>query len=154
VFTSFGLDAFAHAAEAILGEAVGRRDKAGFQRAFRIVFLWAIVVAALTALVYLATGHAIIALLTGIPEVRTAAGDFLLWAALMPLVALWAYTYDGVYLAATRTTPMRNTVMLSFAAFLLAIYVLVPLYGNTGLWISLCIFLVFRFGSFAIRHPP
>lgn len=144
VFTSFGLDAFAHAAEAILGEAVGRRDKAEFQRAFRIVFLWAVIVATLAALVYLATGHAIIALLTGIPEVRAAAGDFLLWAALMPLVALWAYTYDGVYLAATRTTPMRNTVMISFAAYLLALYTLVPLYGNTGLWISLAVFLVLR----------
>jgi len=144
VFTSFGLDAFAHAAEAILGEAVGRRDRAAFRHAFRVVFLWAVVVAALTSLTYLATGHAIIALLTGIPEVRAAAGDFLLWAALMPLVALWAYTYDGVYLAATRTTPMRNTVMLAFAAYLLALYTLMPLYGNTGLWISLGVFLSLR----------
>ena len=144
VFTSFGLDAFAHAAEAILGEAVGKRDRPAFQRAMRVVFLWAVIVGVMNALLYLAVGHGIIALLTGIAEVRAAAGEFLLWAALMPLVALWAYTYDGVYLAATRTTPMRNTVILSFAAYIALLFTLVPLYGNVGLWIALAVFLGLR----------
>ena len=40
-FTSFGLDGVAHAAEAILGEAVGRRDRQAFRRSMRVVFLWA-----------------------------------------------------------------------------------------------------------------
>ena len=144
VFTSFGLDAFAHAAEAILGEAVGRRDRPAFQRAMRVVFLWAVIVGLLNTALYAAVGHGIIALLTGITEVRAAAGQWLPWVALMPMVALWAYTYDGIYLAATRTTAMRNTVMLSFAAYIVLLYVLVPLLGNTGLWIALTVFLGLR----------
>ncbi len=144
VFTSFGLDAFAHAAEAILGEAVGRRARDEFRRAMRVVFLWALIVGVLNALVYAIAGHAIIALLTGIPEVRAAAGDFLPWVVLLPLVSLWAYTYDGVYLAATRTTVMRNTVMLSFALYIILLYTLVPAYGNTGLWIAVTAFLGLR----------
>ena len=48
-------------------------------------------------------GTAIIALVTSIPEVRAQAAQFLIWPVVMPLVAVWAYTYDGVYLAATRT---------------------------------------------------
>lgn len=144
VFTSFGLDAFAHAAEAILGEAVGRRDRAAFQRSMRVVFFWAALVGALNLVIYAVAGPGIIALLTGIPEVRAAAMDFLLWPVLMPLLSVWAYTYDGVYLAATRTTAMRNTVILSFVAYVVLLYTLVPVYGNIGLWIALVAFLGVR----------
>jgi len=144
VFTSFGLDAFAHAAEAILGEAVGRRDRAAFQRAMRVVFLWAVIVGLLNTLLYAVAGHGIIALLTGITEVRAAAEQWLAWAVLMPMVALWAYTYDGVYLSATRTTAMRNTVILAFIAYVALLYVLVPVYGNIGLWVALAVFLGLR----------
>jgi MATE family multidrug resistance protein len=144
VFTSFGLDGFAHAAEAILGEAVGRRDRAAFQRAMRVVFIWAGLVGALNLVVYAVAGHGIIALLTSIPEVRAAAADYALWVIIMPLVSVWAYTYDGVYLAATRTTIMRNTVMVSFAAFALLLYTLSPAYGNTAIWIAVTVFLGLR----------
>jgi MATE family multidrug resistance protein len=144
MFTSFGLDAFAHAAEAILGEAVGKRDRAAFQRAMRVVFLWAVIVGVLNALLYAVAGHGIISLLTGIAEVRAAAGHWLPWVVLLPLVSLWAYTYDGVYLSATRTTAMRNTVMLSFVAYVTLLFTLVPAYGNVGLWIALATFLGLR----------
>lgn len=144
VFTSFGLDGFAHAAEAILGEAVGRRDRAAFRYSMRVVFFWAALVGLLNLVVYAAAGHGIIALLTNIAEVRAAAGDYLIWPIVLPVVAVWAYTYDGVYLAATRTTIMRNTVMVSFAAFVVLLYLLAPAYGNTGIWLALAVFLGLR----------
>jgi multidrug resistance protein, MATE family len=144
VFTSYGLDGFAHAAEAILGEAVGRRDRAAFQRSMRVVFVWAGGVGVLTLAIYAIAGHGIIALLTGIPEVRAAAAAYLLWPVVLPVIAVWAYTYDGVYLAATRTTAMRNTVMLSFAVYVTILFTLVPVYGNTALWIALATFLGLR----------
>ncbi|MDP1538034.1 MAG: MATE family efflux transporter [Burkholderiales bacterium] len=144
MFTSFGLDGFAHAAEAILGESVGRRDRENFRRNMRVVFLWAGLVAALNVLVYLAAGPAIIALLTSIPEVREMAAAWLLWPALIPLVAVWAYTYDGVYLAATRTRIMRNTVIVSFIAFLIVLHAAMPVFGNAGLWAAVATFLALR----------
>ena len=62
----------------------------------------------------------------------------------MPLASVWAYTYDGVYLAATRTRIMRNTVIASFVVFLILLYTLMPLIGNAGLWIAVAGFLVGR----------
>ncbi len=144
VFTSFGLDGFAHAAEAILGEAVGRRDRAQFRRGMRVVFLWAGIVGVLNLLIYAVFGHAIIALLTNIPEVRVTAAEHLLWPVLMPLVSVWAYTYDGIYLAATQTKIMRNTMLMSFAVFLILLYSLMPVIGNTGLWTAVAAFLAGR----------
>jgi multidrug resistance protein, MATE family len=144
VFTSFALDGFAHAAEAILGEAVGRRDREAFRRGMRVVFLWAGLVGVVNVLIYILLGPAIIALMTGMPEVRAAAGEYLLWPALMPLVSVWAYTYDGVYLAATRTKVMRNAAIASFIVFLVVLHVLLPIVGNAALWAAVGAFLACR----------
>ena len=141
VFTSFALDGFAHAAEAILGEAYGQRNRDAFRRGMRVVFLWAGIVGVLNVLIYALIGHGVIALMTGIPEVRAAAAAYLLWPVLMPLVSVWAYTYDGVYLAATHTKVMRNTVIAAFVVFLTLLHTLMPLYGNAGLWIAVAGFL-------------
>jgi MATE family multidrug resistance protein len=153
VFTSYALDGFAHAAEAILGEEVGRRDRSAFQRSMRVVFIWAGLVGVLAMAVYALAGHAIIALLTGIPEVRAAAAAYLPWPVVLPVIAVWAYTYDGVYLSASRTTPMRNTVMLSFAVYVTLIFTLVPAYGNVGLWIALAAFLGLRGLLLHLAYP-
>ncbi len=144
MFTSFGLDGLANAAEAILGESAGRRDRAGFRRGMRAVLGWSFAVGAANSMFYLAAGGAIIALLTSQPEVRAAAGAWLLWPALMPLVSVWAYAYDGVYLAATRTRPMRNIVLVAFATFLAVLFWLGPLFGNAGLWAAVATFLGLR----------
>ena len=144
LFTSFGLDGVANASEAILGETVGRRERQAFRESKRVVFISAGLLGLANVAVYALAGPAIIALLTGIPEVRAAAGSYLLWPVLLPLVSVWAYTYDGVYLAATRTAIMRNTVILAFVAFVVLIYTLIPIYGNTGLWIALAVYLGLR----------
>ncbi len=144
VLTSFALDGVAHAAETILGESVGRRDRAAFLHDMRVVFLWSGVVGLVNILIYAVAGHAIIALMTSIPEVRAAASSYLWWPMLMPLVSVWAYTYDGVYLAATRTRIMRNTVIASFVIFVVLLYTLMPLIGNAGLWIAVAGFLAGR----------
>jgi MATE family multidrug resistance protein len=109
-----------------------------------VVFLWSGVVGLINIAIYAVAGHAIIELMTSIPEVRAAAVSYLWWPVLMPLASVWAYTYDGVYLAATRTRIMRNTVIASFAIFLTLIYTLLPLIGNAGLWFAVGGFLVGR----------
>ena len=144
IFTSFALDGVAHAAETILGESVGRRDRTAFLHDRRIVFLWAGVLALINRAIYAVAGHAMIALMTSIPEVRAAAASYLWWPVLMPLASVWAYTYDGVYLAATRTRIMRNTMIASFMIFLLLLHTLLPLIGNAGLWIAVMGFLTGR----------
>lgn len=141
VFTSFALDGFAHAAESILGESVGQRDKGRFMHARRVVFMWSALAGATAMAAFALFGEAIIALLTTIPEVRATAGDYLLWPVLMPLASVWAYTYDGVYLAATRTRTMRNSVIASFGIFLVLLHALPPFVGNHGLWIAVLGFL-------------
>jgi MATE family multidrug resistance protein len=108
------------------------------------VFLWAGVVGLLNMLVYALFGTAIIALMTSIPEVRAAAAEYLWWPVLIPLVSVWAYMYDGVYLAATRTRIMRNTVVVAFVGYLAVLHLAMPLFGNAGLWAAVATFLGVR----------
>ncbi len=153
VFTSYALDGVAHAAETILGESVGRRDRDAFMRDRRVVFIWSGVVGLINMAIYAVAGHAIIALMTSIPEVRAAAASYLWWPVLMPLVSVWAYTYDGVYLAATRTRIMRNTVIASFVLFFVLLYTLLPLLGNAALWIAVGGFLLGRGVLLHVFYP-
>jgi MATE family multidrug resistance protein len=151
--TSFGLDGIAFAAEAILGEAAGRRARESFRRDARTVLMWAGLVAMVNAGVYALAGGWIVDLMTSIPEVRAEARLFLVWAVFMPLIATWAYTYDGIFLAATRTRAMLHAMVFSLLVYLAALYSLIPLFGNHGLWIALAVFLGIRGIALFVLYP-
>jgi multidrug resistance protein, MATE family len=144
VFTSFALDGFAHAGETVLGEAAGRHDRAGFARGVRVLFLWAGLVGVVNVLFYALLGHHIVDVMTALPEVRAGAADYLVWVMVLPIIQIWPYTYDGVYLAAVRTRAMRNTMVIALGAFVVLVNVLMPVYGNTGLWIAYSCYLGMR----------
>ncbi len=143
-FTAFGLDGLAHAAEALIGQAIGRRSREAFGEAVRAVLLWSGVVAGLNVLIYWVAGTAIVALMTNIPEVRAEAALYLPWAIAMPAVAVWAYAYDGIFLGATRADVMLVSMLLSFAVYLTVMFLLLPNLDNHALWIALMGFLGFR----------
>jgi multidrug resistance protein, MATE family len=152
-FLSFGLDGFAHAAEALVGTALGARDRASLRAAVRISGQWALIVAVAYVALYAALGLPIIALLTDIPEVRATAQDYLPWLIVSPLVSVWSYMLDGVFIGATRTRDMRNAMLLSFAIYLAALLALKPMLGNHGLWAALMVFMIARAITLALRYP-
>ncbi len=143
-FAAFGLDGFAHAAETLAGAAIGARDGAAFRAAVRVSTWWAAGVAVAAGLVFLAAGPALIDVMTGIDAVRGAARVYLPWAAFYPLVAVWCFQLDGIYIGATRTAEMRNGMALATAGFLALGYALMPAFGNHGLWAAFTAFAALR----------
>ena len=148
---AYGLDGFAHAAEALVGGAVGARDRKAFRAAVRVTTLWAALIAGLVVVAYAVLGIVLIAVLTGVAEVRTLAGEYLPWAVAYPVVAVWAYQLDGIFIGATRGPDMRNAMIVSLIVFVAATAVLVPLWGNHGLWLSMLIFAGARTLSLGVR---
>jgi MATE family multidrug resistance protein len=143
-FMAYGLDGFAHAAEALVGRAMGQRRREDFIAAVRATAQWSALVALAFAALYALAGAQIIALLTNIAPVRQAAAVFLPWAMVSPLVSVWGFWLDGVFIGATRAAEMRNTMLVSaFGVYLPAWYVLQPL-GNHGLWLALMLFMAAR----------
>ncbi|MEO1203617.1 MAG: MATE family efflux transporter [Pseudomonadota bacterium] len=142
--TSFGLDGLAHAAEALVGKAVGRKDRDALATAVRLSLKWSLIFAAGFAALYAVGGPILILLLTDIDEVRDAAIRYLPWLVASPLISVWSFLYDGVYVGATRAREMRDIMLVStFLVFLPAWYVLTPL-GNDGLWLAFMLFLASR----------
>nr|WP_315900683.1 MATE family efflux transporter [Halomonas sp. DP5Y7-2] len=145
MLTSYGLDGFANAAEALTGHAIGRRRFDDFALSVRAAALCSLATAALASLAFALAGNALIALLTGLPEVRATAADFMPWVILMPLVAVWSYLLDGVFIGATAIAEMRNSIFIALAAYL-PLWWLTQGMGNHGLWLAFTTFTAVRSG--------
>jgi len=152
-FMAHALDGFAHSAEALGGGAIGAKDRRAFRDAVRVSVFWGLVVAVGFSLLYLVAGPVIIDVLTGIETVRETGRDFLVWSAVMPLIAVFPFLLDGIFLGATRGATMRNAMIVSLMIYVASCYFLVPLWGNDGLWASLTIFMGARGLTLGVRYP-
>jgi MATE family multidrug resistance protein len=103
--------------------------------------------------VLLAGGPLLIAAFTSLPEVRLSAETYLWWMVVSPLVSVWSFLLDGIFIGATRTAAMRNAMVLSLAVFLAANWLLLPAFGNHGLWLSLTLFMAARAVTLALYYP-
>jgi putative MATE family efflux protein len=149
----FWLDGLANAAETIVGRSVGAAYRPSFERGIWLTGIWSAVLAGLTTLTFLAVGNPLIDFLTTVPEVRAEAYAHLPWAALTALSGFLAFHMDGVYIGATWSHAMRNRMLMAFAGYCLALALLVPAFGNHGLWASLNVFLVLR-GLLLLQRLP
>lgn len=141
LFGGYFLDGFAAAAETFVGRAVGARKRAVYDRALVVTTVWGFALSGLVAARLWLVGDALIDLMTTSEPVREAARTHLVWAALTPLAGVLAFQMDGVFIGATWSRDMRNMMLLSLAVYLGAWAVLMPAFGNHGLWLALLIFL-------------
>ncbi len=143
---SYALDGFAHAAEALVGRAIGEKDRQGFERAVRLCLQWSLIVAIIACGLFFLLGDEIIALLTTLPDVRKTAGEYLIWMAISPFISVWSFLYDGVYIGATKAREMRNSMLFSAVVFIVS-FLLLRDFGNHGLWAAFILFMAVRGGS-------
>ena len=152
-FIAYGLDGFAHAAEILVGSAVGAANRKDFRQAVKVSSLWALVTGLGFSLVFLLSGEAIVSLYSDIAPVREAALAYLPWVIAAPLLSVWCFLLDGIFIGATRTAAMRNAMLISLGFFLAACWFLVPAFGNHGLWLALMIFMVGRGITLGYVYP-
>lgn len=142
--TAYALDGFAFAAETLVGQAVGARNRAALDRAARLSAQWGGAGAAALALGFALTGPAVIAVMTTAPEVRAAAHTFLPWLIAAPLIGVASWILDGLFIGATATREMRRMMIVSVAVYAAALVLLLPAFGNHGLWAALMVLNVTR----------
>jgi MATE family multidrug resistance protein len=150
--SAFFLDGLAFATEALVGRALGGAHRAGLIAAVKITTAWAAGTSVVLSLGLFALGPWFIDMLTVEPSTRLAARTFLPWAAGAPLLGVWAFQLDGVFIGATQTAEMRNAMLLSLAIFLGAWWLLRP-FGNHGLWAALYVHYVARAASLLYYYP-
>ena len=151
--TSYGMDGFAFAAEALVGRAMGARAKAALRRAALMTSLWGLVVAGGMGLVLMGLGGLFIDLMTTAEGVRAEARTYLPWVVAAVVVGWASWMLDGIFIGATRTRDMRNMMAVSFAGYAALVAVLLPWMGNHGLWAALVGFFLLRGLTLGLRYP-
>ena len=144
LLTSHGLDGLAHAVEALGGHALGQRNRLAIKRVLVVSTLWSLIVGAGFVLVFNLFGEGIINMLTSVESIRQVASTYLPWMAWMPLVAVWSYLLDGLFIGATRARAMRNAMLLGVALIYLPAAWLLRDSGNHGLWLGFYLFMAAR----------
>ena len=150
--SAFFLDGLANAAEQLCGQAFGARDKTAFSGATRLVVLWGLAFALAVAVVFALFGPHLIDIMTASIDVRSMARNFLVFVVVSPLLAVFAFAFDGVYIGATWARDMRNLMVASLGIFLAA-WLALRSFGNAGLWAALLVHYAARGGLEAARYP-
>ena len=152
MISGFFLDGLANAAEQLCGRAYGARDKNAFAGAVKLVVIWGFGFALGVATCFLLFGPALIDIMTASVDVRRIARDYLPFVIFAPLLGVFAFAYDGVYIGATWARDMRNLMLLSLLIFLGAWFSLRS-FGNAGLWGAFLVHYAARGGLQALRYP-
>jgi MATE family multidrug resistance protein len=152
LISAFFLDGLANAAEQLCGRAYGARDRDGFSGAVRLVVLWGFGFALAVTAVFALFGPSLIDIMTASEDVRRGARDYLWFVVVSPMLAVFAFAFDGVYIGATWARDMRNLMMLSLLMFLGA-WLALRSFGNAGLWGALLVHYAARGGLQALRYP-
>ncbi len=141
-FFSYFVDGFAYAAEALAGRYIGSGDSVMLKRVVRRLFLWGGAIAIAFTFIFLAGGGLILRMLTNEPGIIIAAKPYMFWVVLVPVITFAAFIWDGIYVGATASKAMRNSmVVITLFIFLPAYYLLSPLMGNNGLWLAMMLFM-------------
>ncbi|MDO4737805.1 MAG: MATE family efflux transporter [Bacteroidales bacterium] len=150
---SYIMDGFAFAGEAMVGKAIGAQARGIYDDTVKRLFRWGWLLAALFTVAYFLFGEAYISVLTDNAEVVASAQEYQPWTLLFPVCGVAAFIWDGVYIGATATKGMLISMASGTAVFFLLYLLLVPSWGNHGLWVAFVCYLAVRGISLALtRH--
>jgi MATE family multidrug resistance protein len=141
------LDGFAQSAETLVGEAVGARDRKRLSAALWANLAWSLALAGLLSLLLWPVGQFLLAHFSANAEVVATARKVFPWVIVAPLVSVWCFLLDGVFIGATRGRELRDGMLISAALGLVALQCAYWFDGNAGLWAALTLF-------FGIRALP
>lgn len=141
---AMALDGFNHAAEALVGRAVGAKSRQLFKRAVLLTLKWSLWFGLFFSLFYWLNGVWMINILTDIEPVREVALVYLPWMIILPLISVWCFLLDGIFIGATRGAEMRNAMLICVLVGFLPVWYLLQPFGNHGLWLAFTVFTVMR----------
>ncbi|MBY4892808.1 MATE family efflux transporter [Rhodobacteraceae bacterium N5(2021)] len=151
--TAYAMDGFAFAAETLIARAYGRQDPARVRRSAVLTSVWGLGICFAMGAAFWFGGPWLIDLLAKDTEVQAMARVFLPWMAIAPLVGCAAWMLDGIFIGAARGRDMRNMMILSACIYVGAAAVLIPAFGNHGVWAALLISFAARGVTLGARYP-
>lgn len=144
MLASFILDSYAFSTEALVGFSIGKQIKKNFLQVVSNSFQLSIITGLVISLIYLISSKFIISMLTDLDYLKYLSYEFILWIVIVPPIASLCYQLDGIFIGASQTKEMRDSMILSFFLFISSSNFLISKFGNHGLWMCLLFFMVMR----------
>lgn len=141
---SYIMDGFAYAGEALIGKYIGAQNYLAYTCTRKHLFAWGGIMALLFTIAYATGGNAFLTLLTDETEVIEASGNYLGWALIIPIAGMAAFIWDGIYIGATNTRGMLQSMTVATGCFFLLYYTLYRTWGNHALWLAFLAYLSVR----------
>jgi multidrug resistance protein, MATE family len=141
---SYFIDGFAYAGEALTGRFIGAKEINQLKKAIRVLFVWTFIIAFVSTIAYAFAGEPIFRLMTNNAQVLAAAQDYLPWLLAVPLLSCIAFILDGIFIGATASVAIRNTMLLSAALFFVAFFLFEDILSLHALFLAYMVHLVVR----------
>ena len=142
--SAFILDAYAFSTEGMVGYSLGKKDL----KLFKTIVKNSLILSSLTGLfisiIYFFINQYVINLMSDIEEIRKLSASYVIWLILIPFIASFCYQFDGIFIGTSQTKELRNAMIFSVFCYLLISIILTNYLSNTGIWISLFLFMILR----------
>lgn len=144
ILFSYFMDGFAFAGEALCGNCIGSRDREKLKITIKALFRWSVLMVAVFTAVYAVGGEGIMSLLSDDRDVILSSKEFYSWVIAIPAVGFAAFTWDGIFIGATKTREMLISIASATLVYFGLYTLLFPRLGNHGLWIAFLSYLLCR----------
>ena len=145
--SAFILDAYAFSTEGMVGYSLGKKDLNLFKTIVKNSFILSSITGLVISIIYFLVNQYVINLMSDIEEIRVLSSKYVIWLIILPFIASFCYQFDGIFIGVSQTKELRNAMIFSVFIYLIVSIFLTKYFLNTGVWISLCLFMVLRAAS-------
>lgn len=142
---SYFTDGFAYAGEALTGRFIGSKDAVSLKKTIKLLLIWGFSISIPFTILYGLFPSTFVKIISNDPNILEQIQPYYVYMIIIPIITFAAFIWDGIYIGATASKAVRNTMIIaSIFVFLPAWYILVPLLENHGLWIAFLCFMLTR----------
>ncbi|MCK9304443.1 MAG: MATE family efflux transporter [Bacteroidales bacterium] len=151
---SYFVDGFAYAGEALAGRYIGARDLSSLKKSIKLLFYWTMVIAVISTIGYTFEGEALFRLMTNNNIVVEASRSYLPWLIVIPVISCTAFLLDGIFIGATESKSLRDTMIVSAISFFASYYLFQGIIGHQALYLAYTVHLMVRTVMMALMLKP
>ena len=140
--SAFILDAYAFSTEGMVGYSLGKKDLKLFKTIVKNSFILSSLTGLFISIIYFFINQYVINLMSDIEEIRKLSASYVIWLILIPFISSFCYQFDGIFIGTSQTKELRNAMIFSVFCYLLISIILTNYLSNTGVWVSICLFMI------------
>ena len=144
MLSAFILDAYAFSTEGIVGYSIGSKNKTLLTNVIKNSFILSASTGLFISLIFLVGKNNFISIMTDLPDIKNLSFSYSYWVVIIPFISSFCFQFDGIFIGASQTKELRNAMIVSVSIYIVCALFLISSFGNSGLWISLCLFFVLR----------